>query len=98
MNRQVEPSLNLPPADESARCIDARPLKGRVDALAEGIGQEQFKAWFSTAEFIDGSPPAIRVPTKFLQRWIEDRFHSAIEATLGSDVRIEVNETEARDA
>jgi hypothetical protein len=78
-----EPSFNLPPSV-------ALPVTGRAERLSHEIGQAQFNTWFGDAEFTEGSPCRVLVPSTFKRNWIVNKFATKLSRLFGEDVHVEI--------
>jgi hypothetical protein len=81
-NRQKEPSSKGPP---KRTC----PLSGRALQLAKMIGEARYQAWFGEAEFLEGNPLRIILPTLMKRNWVDEHFATAIGTVFGAAVIIE---------
>ena len=82
-NRQKEPSSKGAPKR-------VHPLSGRPLRLAEMIGEARYQAWFGEAEFSEGDPLRIIMPTLMKRNWVAEHFATAIRTVFGESVIIEV--------
>lgn len=82
-NQQKEPSKESAPKR-------ALPLDGRALRLAKQIGEAKWQAWFSDANFHDGDPPRITMPSKFKRGCVLERFGIEIRRVFGDGVVIAV--------
>ncbi|MEP6605021.1 MAG: DnaA N-terminal domain-containing protein [Nitrosospira sp.] len=58
--------------------------------LAKLIGEAQYQAWFGEAEFLDGEPFKIIMPTLMKRNWVEDRFSTSMRKVFEESAIIEV--------